>query len=477
MSDFDLSSQRRSPLYKAVLKNLFLLFLFLAVMFSTLFASLWLLQNITPGDLYSRLFPPPVTPVELYHQAWVQVGRTLLDQDKLADWPSWEHRFDAQIHTREDAIFFANQAIRSTIKDGYTSLQDISGVSKPVPAGWEITTGIRVAPQLDDRWRCATDGNGNFLAKSAADGLALIGAVLDGTPASKAGLKSGDAIVSIDGKTTAGVDIRQINRWLQLPENRPALLVVRTASGVKSVSLDRVRVFDETVKSRVLDGNIGYLSWTNFLDKGIEKSVESELTKLDKCAGLIVDLRDNDGGSILSAIYIVSMFLDRGDITTTEQRLGPAVLQHTVYSLEPDEIQITEQKTGEKVQQSWSHRAKNRLGDRPLIVLVGGHTASASELFCGALRDNGKAVLVGTNTLGKGVGFSPRYMPLDTMLVAVSFKYFTPSGHWPGDGISEDAPGIELDLFVPPDSSAGPNNDNQLEIARYFIGCLLQPGR
>ncbi len=464
MNDFDPAYERRSKWNMKLLNGVFMSLLFLIVMLTTMAVSLYFMLRTTP--------------TELYHQVWAQVADDLYDQDKLANWRQWEHRFDNQIRTRQDAIEFANQMLKTEIHDGYTSLNDISGVTQPLLPGWDISTGIVVAPLLDSRLRPASDGHGKFLCKGSADGFALIEEVVAGSPADKAGLRCGDAILSIDGKSTAGQDFRKINRWLQLPEQRPAELVVRTAGGDKSCALERVRVFRQTVFGKILAGNIGYLRWTNFMDDGIEKAVETELAKLDSCKGLIVDLRGNDGGAVLRAIYMVSMFLEDGLVTITRQKLKGSSYQKTVYSLESDKFLISEEKTGGTAKQYRSERAVNMLGERPLIILVNGRTASASELFAGALKDNGKAVIVGTSTLGKGVGFSPKVLPLQTLLITVSLQYFNPSGHWPGDGISEDAPGIGIDLLIDPNPGLqiGSENDNQLEIARQFMSCLLPPG-
>jgi len=271
--------------------------------------------------------------------------------------------------------------------------------------------------------------------------------------------------------------MRTLLKRLVLPEKTLVQVRVRTTGGERTVSLERQRVFRQSVESKILPGDIGYLRWDTFMELGIHKKVDAELAKLQSCSGLIVDLRDNSGGLMIEAIYMVSMFLDEGLVTTTNERTRGAGYLRTDYALSPTEFVIREQVDQRAPKLSSASRAGNRLGKRPLIILVNGTTASASECFAGALRDHGTALIVGTPTMGKGVGFAPRAMPLDTVLTVVSLKYWNPSGHWPGDGHSAQAPGIGLDELVPPNPGLkiGSNNDNQLERALELMRFLIDP--
>ncbi len=432
-----------------------------------LFLLLVLLLSLWAGMFWWLTY---VSPQELYHRVWQQTADEIYDQGKLTNWAQWEHKYDNQIQTREDAIHYANIMLRTGLKDTYSVLTELSSDSPLLP-GYYVSTGIELDFSLGKDLRPQVDGDGRFLARSDGDGHPLIARINAGSPAEQAGLKVGDAVLSIDGKPTEGADIRDLDYWLESPRGRPAILKVRTAAGEVTVNLDRQRLYRETVKSEVMPGNVGYIRWDNFYERGLEQKVQTELSKLKGCDGLIIDLRNNPGGAVDKAVSLVSLFLEQGTITTLRERVAGGGYRAMLFRLEPNQFLITNKLDSGRTYSGPAKRMPYLRAGRPVIILVNGLTASASEMFTGALRDNNAAVVVGTNTLGKGVGFYGKLMPRSTVLTVVSLMYVTPSGKCPGDGNPAHSPGLAVDLLVPPDGDfqRGSADDNQLAKAHELM--------
>lgn len=200
---------------------------------------------------------------------------------------------------------------------------------------------------------------------------------------------------------------------------------------------------DARAEARLLSNTVGYLRISGFTD-GISKCVERQLRQIGSIASLIIDLRGNRGGLVLESFKTASLFLRRGTLARFERRIpGSDSTSRLKYSVELSESGIVQSGAvedsafGEPIvleDQVLAERLKLwRLGQL-LVLVVDEGSASAAELFAGALKDNGAAVIAGRPTYGKGVGQSHVTLSGDIALNVTSFKYFTPNGFWPGDG-------------------------------------------
>jgi carboxyl-terminal processing protease len=267
------------------------------------------------------------------------------------------------------------------------------------------------------------------------DGLVKVVAPIDDTPASKAGVLSGDIITHLDGEAVQGLTLNQAVEKMRGPvKTKINLRIVR--KGVEKpieVSIERDVIRVRSVRSRVLGDDIGYIRITQFNEQttdGLKKAFSDIGDKVpnEKLKGYVIDLRNNPGGLLDQAISVSDAFLDRGEIVSTRGR-------------DPEETQRFNARSGDL--------AKNK----PVIVLVNGGSASASEIVAGALQDHKRATLVGTRSFGKGsVQTIIPLGPGNGALRLTTARYFTPSGRSiQAKGI---VPDIEVQQDVPDDVKA-----------------------
>src|SRR6202011_5779191 len=203
----------------------------------------------------------------------------------------------------------------------------------------------------------------------------------DGTPADKAGIKAGDEIIKIDDDFTKGMTLTDAVKMMRGPKGSKIRLTLhRTGiADLFTVSVMRDVVRIQSVKSKELKGGYGYIRITTFQD-GTSEDVEKAMDKFathGEVHGIVLDLRDNPGGLLNQAVSVSDDFLDGGLIVYTQ---GRAENQQQKY---------------------FSHKKKHYL-DYPMVVLVNGGSASASEIVAGALQDQRRVIVEGTQTFGKG---------------------------------------------------------------------------
>jgi carboxyl-terminal processing protease len=257
------------------------------------------------------------------------------------------------------------------------------------------------------------------------DGLIKVVTPIDDTPAAKAGILSGDIITAIDDTPTQGMTLDQAVEKMRGAINSPVKLkVVRGAKKeVKDFTVVRDVIHVESVRSRVEDGDIGYIRITQFTEQtadGLKAAMDKLKTEIpaDKFKGYILDLRNNPGGLLDQSISVVNDFIDRGEIVSTRGRT-------------PDETQRFDARAGGDLS-----------GGKPLVVLINGGSASASEIVSGALQDHKRATLIGSRSFGKGSVQTIMPLGQDGALRLTTARYYTPSGR------SIQAKGIEPDYKV-----------------------------
>jgi carboxyl-terminal processing protease len=257
------------------------------------------------------------------------------------------------------------------------------------------------------------------------NGLVKVVAPMDDTPAAKAGIMSGDLIVQIDNDAVQGLSLEQAVNKMKGPIDTKTRLKIQR-KGVDApidVSITREIIRVRPVSYHTDGGDIGYIRITSFNEQttdGLKKAI-GEIWKQappDKLVGYVVDLRNNPGGLLDQAVSVTGTFLARGEVVSTRGRL-------------PEDTQRFTAKTGDLTK------------GKPLVVLINGGSASASEIVAGALHDHKRATLIGTRSFGKGS--VQTIIPLGTgngALALTTARYFTPSGH------SIQALGVKPDIEV-----------------------------
>lgn len=280
-------------------------------------------------------------------------------------------------------------------------------------------------------------GIGAYLMLDQNTGVAKISGVIDNTPAQEAGLRADDLIYKVDGETTMGLELSEIVARVKGEEGTTVHLTIyrEGESDYLEIDVERRKIESPTVNYEMLENDIGYIQITEFDDVTTDQFTEALATvKGSGAKGLILDLRGNPGGSLNVVVDIAREILPKGLIVYTEDKYG-----------ERDEYNCDGRKELEI----------------PLVVLVNGNSASASEILAGAIKDYGKGTLIGTTTFGKGI--VQRVLPLTdgTALKLTISSYYTPNGN------NIHGVGIEPDIVCEFDSDAYYDNDvdNQLERA------------
>ncbi|MDF0495529.1 S41 family peptidase [Bradyrhizobium yuanmingense] len=264
------------------------------------------------------------------------------------------------------------------------------------------------------------------------DGLVKVVSPIDDTPASKAGIMSGDLIGKIDGEAVQGMTLEQaVNKMKGPVDTKTKLTIIRKgADAPLEVAITREIIHVRPVRFRVENGDIGYIRITSFNEQtadGLKKAIASVSKQVppEKLAGYVVDLRNNPGGLLDQAVSVSSAFLQRGEVVSTRGR------------------------SPEETQRFTAHGGDLTKG-KPIVVLINGGSASASEIVAGALHDHKRATLIGTRSFGKGS--VQTIIPLGSgngALALTTARYYTPSGRSiQAQGI---APDIEILQDVPPE--------------------------
>jgi carboxyl-terminal processing protease len=241
------------------------------------------------------------------------------------------------------------------------------------------------------------------------DGFVKVIAPIDDTPAQRAGLQAGDTIVRIDDKPAKGLSLNEaVNLMRGKPGTEIRLSIVRSGKGRPfEVKLERDVIHVASVKSKTLEPGYAYVRISHFQGRTTDDmlSAISALKKDNQGAikGLVLDLRNNPGGVLNAAVGVSDAFITHGLIVYTQGRLEDSKLQ---FKAGPDDV----------------------LNGAPLVVLVNGGSASASEIVAGALQDHKRALIMGTQTFGKGS--VQTIVPIDdsTALKLTTARYYTPSG-------------------------------------------------
>ncbi|MGB5234155.1 MAG: S41 family peptidase [Candidatus Macondimonas sp.] len=257
------------------------------------------------------------------------------------------------------------------------------------------------------------------------DGFVKVVTPIDDTPAARAGLQPGDLIIKLDDTQVKGLSLTDaVNRMRGEPGSQIRLTILREKQDAPFVvTLTRDVINVQSVKRRLLEPGYGYVRITQFRnDAG--KDLEDALSKLvaenkAPLRGLVLDLRNNPGGLLTAAVEVTDVFQDSGLVVYTQGR----------------------EKTS---RQDFPSKPGDSLRGAPMVVLVNGGSASASEIVAGALQDNKRALVVGTRTFGKGSVQTVLPLPSGDAIKLTTARYYTPGGR------SIQAEGIDPDIALQP---------------------------
>jgi len=254
------------------------------------------------------------------------------------------------------------------------------------------------------------------------NGVVKVVAPIDDTPASKAGIMSNDLIVKIDGTEIQGMTLNEAVDKMRGGVNTPITLTIqRKDQAAFDVKLVREEIKVQSVKSNLEGEDIGYVRISSFSEQtqdGLEKAINSLKAKMgDKVKGYILDLRNDPGGLLDQSISVSDSFLDQGEVVSTRSRHAEDAQRFTA--------------------------TKGDISDhKPLVILINGGSASASEIVAGALQDHKRATLIGTRSFGKGSVQTIIPLGGQGALRLTTARYYTPSGR------SIQAKGIDADIVI-----------------------------
>jgi len=304
-----------------------------------------------------------------------------------------------------------------------------------------------MSPEIFNEMQTETSGEfgGLGIEVSMESGVVKVISPIDDTPASKAGIKAGDYIVKIDDIQVQGKSLSEAVDLMRGPVGSGIELTIRRRGEKKALNFNIVREIIEiqSVKSDLLEKNIGYIRLTSFNENSgdqIKKKI-NELENKDKVKAYILDLRNNPGGLLSQAIRISDFFLDNGEIVSTKSR-----------------------KASEN--RKWFAKKGDLTNGKALIVMINYGSASASEIVAGALKDHKRAILLGENSFGKGSVQSIIPLKNSGAIRLTVAKYYLPSGK----SISEV--GVSPDIEVSEESDdfqIKTETDNQLNYALKLI--------
>lgn len=286
------------------------------------------------------------------------------------------------------------------------------------------------------------------------DGLLVVVAPMEGSPAERAGVRAGDVIVKIQGEYTKEFSLVDAVKRLRGPRGTPiAISVSRKGSPqLLDIAIVRENISVKSVRSRCLEKGLGYVRISQFVEKTAD-DLAAALRKLHRKSdgsqlkGLVLDLRNNPGGLLTQAIKVSDMFLARGVIVYTDGRM-------------------------ESQKQRFYAHPRGTQPEYPIVVLVNGGSASASEIIAGALKDHGRAIVVGAQTFGKGSVQTITPLENGGALTLTTALYYLKSGRSiQAQGVSPD---IELDAPMLEEEVVPPSPQQQAE--RFIVRERDLPG-
>jgi carboxyl-terminal processing protease len=366
------------------------------------------------------------SPKELIDEVWQIIEKNYVDGTfNQVDWKAVRTEYLNRNYTSDEQAYEAIREMLEKLDDPYTRFMDPEEFKNmQIDTSGELTgVGIQLTQDEDSKK------------------LIVISPIED-SPAFDAGVQAQDIVLKIDGQSTEGMDINEAVKLIRGPVGTEVTLTILRGSEEMVVPIKRAKIEIHPVRYSTQNsstGTVGYIRLNTFSANAADEMREA-ITELEKqnVTGYILDLRSNPGGLLYASIEIARMLMNEGDIVSTVDRRGELDRQ----------------------------KANNRaLTDKPMVVLIDGGSASASEILSGALQDNERALLVGSKSFGKGLVQSVRGVGNGSGLAVTIAKYFTP------DGRDINHEGIQPDVKVDLTDA----QREQLRKERTKIGTLDDP--
>lgn len=328
------------------------------------------------------------SPKELVDEVWQIVQRQYVDGTfNQVDWQAVRKEYLNKSYSNQQEAYKSIREMLKRLNDPYTRFMDPQEFKNmQVDTSGELT-GIGITISQDEKTK-----------------QLVVIAPIEDTPAFKAGILAKDVILKIDGKSTKGMDTNQAVSLIRGSAGTPVTLTIQRNNQQKQFRITRARIEIHPVRysqKQTSVGKVGYIRLNQF-SANASKEMQEAIRNLERqqVAGYILDLRGNPGGLLFSSVEIARMWMDKGTIVSTVDRQGT------------------------REREVANGRA---LTNKPLVILVDKGSASASEILSGALQDNKRAVLVGTQTFGKGLVQSVRPLDDGSGLAVTIAKYLTPN--------------------------------------------------
>lgn len=279
-------------------------------------------------------------------------------------------------------------------------------------------------------------GIGIYMIVNYEEGTITVVEAMENSPAADAGLKEGDIIYAVDGEEITADNVQDMSNKIKGEENTTVKLGIKREDETLEIEVERRRIEVSHIESKMLDGDIAYIQIADF-DGGVAKEFKENYEKLASqgAKSLIIDIRSNGGGVVDEAIDILEMICDKGSILLIE--------------------------TDKHQNETITYSEEEPIVDIPIAVLVNGNSASASEIFAGALKDLKKATIIGTQTYGKGVIQTLIKLKDGSGLKMTTDEYCTPNRN------KINKIGIEPDIIVElPDDIVELTEENDTQLQR-----------
>jgi carboxyl-terminal processing protease len=345
------------------------------------------------------------SPKELIDEVWQIIEKNYVDGTfNQVDWKAVRTEYLNRNYTSDEQAYEAIREMLEKLKDPYTRFMDPEEFKNmQIDTSGELT------------------GVGIQLTQDEESKKLIVISPIEDSPAFDAGVQAQDIVLKIDGQSTEGMDINEAVKLIRGPVGTEVTLTILRGSEEMVVPIKLAKIEIHPVRYSTQNsstGTIGYVRLNTFSANAADEMREA-ITELEKqnVTGYILDLRSNPGGLLYASIEIARMLMNEGDIVSTVDRRGELDRQ----------------------------KANNRaLTDKPMVVLIDGGSASASEILSGALQDNERALLIGSKSFGKGLVQSVRGVGNGSGLAVTIAKYFTPDGRDINhEGIQPD---VKIDL-------------------------------